>query len=148
MDIRGTNPSSESTRRVGLGVGWLDRTVGPEDDVRGGHEAAGKAPGPKPWRTVDQRRVGRRRGETMTGGLDLSDPPVPPGAPPIRPDPDQPPPIEEPPPPIPVPPEAPPPPIIEPPPPIVAGGTWPRMIRVSSAQGAGRMFGILMGEGD
>jgi hypothetical protein len=129
MDIRVTNLASESTRRVDLGVGWLDRAIGPVD------EAPGKAPGPKPGPLIDQSRVGLRRGETMIGGLDLSDPPVPPGTPPIRPDPDQPPPIEEPPRPIPVPPDVPPPPIIEPPPPIVAGGAWPWMIRVSSIGG-------------
>jgi hypothetical protein len=52
-------------------------------------------------------------------GLNLSDPPIPPGTPPSRPDPDWPIPIEEPPSPIPVPPDLPPP-IVEPPPPIVA----------------------------
>src|ERR1700676_2911060 len=129
MDIRVRDPASESTRGIGWSVGRPDRAVGPDDEVRGGYEAAGKAPGPKPRRDVDQRRVGVRRGETIIGGLDLSDPPVPPGTPPIRPDPDQPPPVEEPPRPIPVPPEAPPPPIIEPPPPIVAGFLWARRRR-------------------
>lgn len=107
-DIPVANAASASARGTNSRSGRARRAVGPEDEVRGGHEApsetlAGKAG--TPARAPDRM---------------LSDPPIPPGTPPTRPDPDSPPPIEEPPGPIPVPPDLPPPPVIEPPPPIVA----------------------------
>jgi len=123
-DIPVEHSPSETQRKP---TGQLDiarRSIGPESEVRRGHEApdssldaerrqpVGESRENNSVRSAGRGSARKDHKHAVADGADLSDPPKPPGVPPEFPDPDQPPPIEEPPRPIPVPPDDPPPPIV------------------------------------